>query len=121
MSEDTSLPQGWEKWRCHSSSFYYYYNRTTKCSQWERPGQVTMRQFMEVMEQAMKRKDWRMRTVVDDLQMLQDFANGTRTLPEEITESRGVWRLFGPISMRPRSYRWVFWVLLRILVTRGFC
>ena len=51
-----------------------------------------MKRFMAMMagmEQAAKRKNWSLRTLVDDLQMLQDFANGTRTLPEEITESRG--------------------------------
>ena len=30
--------------------FFYYYNRTTKCSQWERPGQLAAQQFREIME-----------------------------------------------------------------------
>jgi len=41
------------------------------------------------MQQSTKRKDWSLRTLVDNLQMLQDCADGTRTLPEEITESSG--------------------------------
>ena len=53
--------------------------------------------MLAVMEQATKCKDWRLRTVVDDLQMLENFANGTRTLPEEITESRVKKACFRPI------------------------
>ena len=28
--EDTSLPQGWEKWLCHAPGYFYYYNCATE-------------------------------------------------------------------------------------------
>uniref|UniRef100_A0A8C4Q9F9 WW domain-containing protein n=1 Tax=Eptatretus burgeri TaxID=7764 RepID=A0A8C4Q9F9_EPTBU len=59
--EGTSLPQGWEKWRCHSSGLFYYYDRTTKCRQWGRPGRTTEQQCLEMMEQFMQRMMHEMR------------------------------------------------------------
>ena len=87
--EDTSLPQGWEKWLCHASGYFYYYNCATERGQWMRPGHVTMQQLMAVMDLAMKRKDWDLGTMVEDIKMLREFADGTRALPERTTESRG--------------------------------
>ena len=55
--EDTSLPQGWEKWLCHASGYFYYYNCATERGQWMRPGHVTMQQLTAVMDLAMKRND----------------------------------------------------------------
>ena len=82
--EDTSLPQGWEKWLCHASGCFYDYNCTTELGQWMRPGHVTIQQLMAVMDLAMKRKDWNLGTMADDIKMLREFADGTRTLPERI-------------------------------------
>jgi len=87
--EEDTLPQGWEKRLCHASGYFYYYNCTTERGQWMRPGHVTMQQLMAVMDLAMKRKDWSLGTMADDVKMLREFADGTRTLPERNTESRG--------------------------------
>ena len=48
-----------------------------------------MQQLMAVMDLAMKRKDWDLGTMVEDIKMLREFADGTRALPERTTESRG--------------------------------
>ena len=48
--EDTTLPQGWEKWGCHASGLFYFYDRTTKCRQWGRPGRTTEQQLVETTE-----------------------------------------------------------------------
>ena len=53
--EDTSLPQGWEKWLCHASGLFYFYDRTTKCRQWGRPGRTTGQQLVEMTEQFVQR------------------------------------------------------------------
>ena len=87
--EDTSLPQGWEKWLCHASGYFYYYNCTTERGQWMRPGHVTMQQLMAIMDLAMKRNNWDLGTMAEDIKMLREFADGTRALPERTTESRG--------------------------------
>ena len=50
---------------------------------------LTMQQLMAVMDLAMKRKDWDLATMVEDIKMLREFADGTRALPERTTESRG--------------------------------
>ena len=98
--EDASLPQGWEKWQCRSSGSFYYYNRTTKCSQWERPGQVTTQHVMEVMQRMMQKMDanaqdmqaWRedMRAQRGDTEnVVWNFTNATRTVREEVIEPTG--------------------------------
>ena len=48
-----------------------------------------MQQLTAVMDLAMKRKDWDLATMVEDIKMLREFADGTRALPERTTESRG--------------------------------
>jgi len=53
--EDTSLPRGWEKWLCHASGLFYFYDRTTKCRQWGRPGRTTGQQLVEMTEQFVQR------------------------------------------------------------------
>ena len=42
-------------------SFFFYYNSTTKCSQWEWPGQVTIRQLIELAQ-----------SISDDLKNMND-------------------------------------------------
>uniref|UniRef100_A0A8C4Q561 WW domain-containing protein n=1 Tax=Eptatretus burgeri TaxID=7764 RepID=A0A8C4Q561_EPTBU len=44
------VPESWERRQSRSSGSFYYYNRTTNSSQWERPGQVTMQQVIELTQ-----------------------------------------------------------------------
>ena len=83
--EDTSLPQGWEKWRCHSSGLFYYYDRTTKCRQWGRPGRTTEQQLVDMTEQFTQRV----------MHQLNEMNNKMKEMNDDMRTQRGEIRAWG--------------------------
>uniref|UniRef100_A0A8C4QAI4 WW domain-containing protein n=1 Tax=Eptatretus burgeri TaxID=7764 RepID=A0A8C4QAI4_EPTBU len=48
MVQDTTMqekpvPEGWKKWQCRSSGYFYYFNPLTNHWQWQHSGQETAR------------------------------------------------------------------------------
>ena len=85
---------------------FFYFNSTTKCSQWEWPGQMTMRQLIELVQSISNKMDEMSQNMTQTMrgEMGQCLQAGITAMPRAATnELGGVQRLSGPRWRRVRT------------------